>query len=116
MQKIPRSLAYDMLFGSNKGDAHDTLDKIYESFEPRNEVNMYKDNKVIDSITVEKADFSNCPVCGSINITYGDSEEEAFFIYRIHSCDECFSTWEERYDLTQVRIESAAYKNIEKVK
>lgn len=32
-RKIPRSLAFDMLFGSNKGDAHDVLDKIYNAHE-----------------------------------------------------------------------------------
>ena len=28
---IPRSLAFDMLFGSNSGEAHSTIDKIYDS-------------------------------------------------------------------------------------
>ena len=32
---IPRSLAYDMLFGSNKIDGHKALDLIYDSFESR---------------------------------------------------------------------------------
>ena len=31
MSYIPKSLAFDMLFGSNKGDAHETLSKIYDS-------------------------------------------------------------------------------------
>ena len=31
MNYIPRSLAFDMLFGGNKGDAHETLSKIYDS-------------------------------------------------------------------------------------
>ncbi len=34
MKRIPRGLAYDMLFGSNKCDGHATLDLIYDGLEP----------------------------------------------------------------------------------
>ena len=32
-KKIPKGLAFDLLFGSNKIDAHKALDLIYEGFE-----------------------------------------------------------------------------------
>ena len=35
MKRIPRGLAYDMLFGSNKIDGHKALDLIYDGFEAR---------------------------------------------------------------------------------
>jgi len=35
MKRIPRGLAFDMLFGQNKGDAHKVLDDIYDGFEER---------------------------------------------------------------------------------
>ena len=31
--RIPRSLAFDILFGSNKGDGHATIDFIYGAFD-----------------------------------------------------------------------------------
>ena len=36
MKRIPRGLAYDMLFGSNKSnDVHSVINKIYDGFEER---------------------------------------------------------------------------------
>jgi len=35
MKIIPRSLAFDMLFGSNSGEAHCVIDEIYEKFEAK---------------------------------------------------------------------------------
>lgn len=61
------------------------------------------------------ADFHLCPECESPNITYGEPEPESFIIYRTHACDECFTTWEERYDMVRVRIEPISEKRITKV-
>ena len=42
MRIIPRSLAFDMLFGSNKGDGHFVIDAIYEGFEKEKEFRTCK--------------------------------------------------------------------------
>jgi formate dehydrogenase maturation protein FdhE len=68
-------------------------------------VEIHEDDEYKDTVGASDADFHECPVCGSDDITYGDSEEESVFIYRVHRCNKCETTWEERYDLVQVRIE-----------
>jgi len=54
--------------------------------------------------TVLEADFEECPNCGTSDITWGDPELDGAFIYRVHSCNSCSCSWEERYDLVRVRI------------
>jgi hypothetical protein len=59
--------------------------------------------KVVD---VFEANFLSCPVCksSSVEFDFKDIEPESVFVYRTHRCSECNTKWEERYDLTQVRI------------
>ncbi len=65
-------------------------------------------------MSTEDADFDRCPMCESPNITYGEPEPDATTIYRIHACDECGTTWDERYDLVSVYIEPGNLDIIEK--
>jgi len=64
-------------------------------------------------VEMDEADFGVCPKCGSLNITYGDTETENIFIYRVHTCYDCGTTWKERYDLTRVEIEEGKITVIE---
>ena len=59
------------------------------------------------------ADYTRCPMCGSPNIAFGETEPDNIFIYRTHACDECGTTWEERYDLVQIKINVGDLKIIE---
>jgi hypothetical protein len=61
------------------------------------------------------ADYARCPMCESKNITYGEPEPDSIFIYRIHACDDCTTTWEERYDLVRVIIEPGDMEVIERL-
>jgi DNA-directed RNA polymerase subunit M/transcription elongation factor TFIIS len=75
-------------------------------------VEIYNGDLTLDKITTQdKADFSECPSCKSADILYDMNgiEPESIFIYRTHKCNKCGTVWEERYDLSQVRI----YKNDE---
>lgn len=78
--------------------------------------NEDRDDETKKTVPVEDADFYRCPVCDSPNITYGDCEPESLFIYRVHACDECATTWEERYDLVQVKIENGKFKTPKELK
>jgi hypothetical protein len=71
--------------------------------------------KIDDEYTVNvcDADYARCPMCESPNITYGEPDPDGIFIYRIHACDECGTTWEERYDLVRVTINPGKLKIIE---
>jgi predicted Zn-dependent protease with MMP-like domain len=61
------------------------------------------------------ADYARCPMCESNNITYGEPDPDSVFIYRVHVCDDCATTWEERYDLVRVTIEPGNVEVIEKL-
>ena len=67
------------------------------------EIQKGEDTKVVP---VDEGDFSECPECGSTDIQYDVKgiEPEAIFVFRVHSCSNCGTTWEERYDLTTVKI------------
>jgi hypothetical protein len=56
------------------------------------------------------ADYAGCPVCESSDITYGEPDPDSIFIYRIHTCNNCGTTWEERYDLAIVTINPGRLK------
>ncbi len=56
------------------------------------------------TVETSEADFDCCPVCKNENITYGEPEPESLFVYREHTCNECQTVWEERYDLVRVVI------------
>ena len=55
---------------------------------------------------VSEADFNKCPKCGSESINYDAKgiEPESVFVYRTHACNDCDTSWEERYDLVTVTI------------
>jgi Zn-finger nucleic acid-binding protein len=56
------------------------------------------------TVEIAEADFETCPICKGTNISYGETEPESLFIYRIHTCNNCNTSWEERYDLVKLRI------------
>ncbi len=67
------------------------------------------DGKTLDqkTVTMEDGDFSECPDCGSTDISYDVNgiEPEGTFVYRCHACRKCGTSWDERYDLVQVTIQ-----------
>ena len=77
-------------------------------------VMVYKPNDDEQLVNMGDADFHRCPMCESPNITYGEPEPDATFIYRVHACDECGTTWDERYDLVSVHINPGNLHIIEK--
>jgi predicted Zn-dependent protease with MMP-like domain len=68
-----------------------------------------------DIVNTCDADYARCPMCESRNIVYGDPEPDSVFIYRTHVCDDCATTWEERYDLVRVIIEPGDVEVIERL-
>ena len=91
------------------------VDQIIDNFEADNKLTSISDidlgveildnDEYKETVGVCDADFHECPKCGSEDISYGESEEESVFIYRVHRCNVCDASWEERYDLVKVRIE-----------
>ena len=75
-------------------------------------VNKENDTQLM---TTYDADFARCPMCESRKINYGEPEPDNVFIYRTHTCDDCGTTWEERYDLVRVNIEPGDLTIIEKL-
>jgi len=59
-------------------------------------------------VSSELADYDVCPKCKSNNIDWGEPDPDGTIIYREHTCLNCETTWEERYDLVQVRINLSA--------
>jgi len=67
-------------------------------------VEILDNGKYKETVSAHEADFHECPKCGSDDISYGESECESVFIYRVHRCNTCDASWEERYDLVRVEI------------
>ena len=68
-------------------------------------VAIYNNEKYIETVDVAAADWDNCPKCRSINIEFdAETDVDGPFYYRTHRCLECETTWEERYDMVQVKI------------
>ena len=78
MTVIPRSLAFDMLFGSNKSDGHCVIDKIYDAHEAEQQILVDKILELTTSLdelknrTCEGCKYladnnvcvnSDCPLC-----------------------------------------------------
>ncbi len=63
-------------------------------------------------------DYSKCTSCNSSNIEYDSrsADLEGDFVYRIHSCGDCGTKFEERYTLTQIKVEASKSKDTAKFK
>ena len=55
--------------------------------------------------TSNDSNFDCCPKCKSNNVIFGNPDLAGTIIYREHICNDCETTWEERYDLVKVRID-----------
>ena len=68
-------------------------------------VEIYKKDDFLSKVAEPSdADFNQCPVCGSKDIAFGKCEPDSVIIYRVHKCNKCGTSWEERYDLVKVKI------------
>ena len=70
-------------------------------------VQVIVENKIDNSnqlLDAGEADWDNCPQCDSENVDYGECDPDTVFVYRIHTCQDCGTKWEERYDLVKIRI------------
>ena len=91
MTRIPRSLAYDMLFGSNKIDGHVALDAIYDSFESR----TCESCRYFCGLQELGGDVITAPYCGLGILRYFSSSLESKIVgqeygsvdYRDSSCN-----------------------------
>jgi len=55
------------------------------------------------NVSFDEFDINSCPFCKSEDITFDDIETDDCFAYRTNHC-ECGCEWEERFELTQIRI------------
>ena len=74
---------------------------------------IYEDDEFRELVTACDGDLRECPQCKSTRIDYDSNgiEPESIFVYRVHTCMDCETYWEERYDLVQVRIHRNKYNN-----